>query len=102
MDPLPQGRRDEVAELQAHRHYTVRSPPNSLNHPAKYYNSKNNKLLALTWDGETPGEGISSETLATATNRTVVDHLAPSVEAARTRARVDALLIYAGSVLRTF
>lgn len=58
-------------------------------------------VLALTWNGVTPGEGIPSETLATATYGTVVDHLAAGVEAARPRTRVYALLIYAGPVLWT-
>jgi hypothetical protein len=58
-------------------------------------------LRGLTWDGETSGERISGETLAAATDRTVVDHFAAGIESARTGTRVNALLIHAGSVLRT-
>lgn len=60
------------------------------------------RLRGLTWDGETSGERVSCETLATATNRAVVDHLAAGVEAARPWARINALLIQAGSVLGAF
>jgi hypothetical protein len=56
----------------------------------------------LTWNSITLDEGISSETLAAATYRTVVDSFAPSIETTWSRTRINTFEINTGSVLGTF
>lgn len=96
--PRQQGLRAAEEELQAHRKPTVRDRVIAENHATA--NDQSKGQWTLTWYGETPGEWISGEALAAATDGTVIDHLAAGVKAARPRARVNAFLIYAGSVLR--
>lgn len=99
--PRQLGRLAAWEELQEQRQATVRHRGLSLMAQGNHsYNTR--RLRGLTWDGETSGERVSCETLATATNRTVVDHLAAGVETARPWARINTLLIQACSVLGAF
>lgn len=55
-----------------------------------------------TWNWITASERISSVSRSTTTNRTVVDHLTVGVKTASSWTRIDALLIHASLLKRTF
>lgn len=55
----------------------------------------------LTWNFETSNEGIASISYVTATDRTVINCLASSIDATNSRARVDAFEVFASTVCCT-